>query len=294
MLVVGIDENGLGPRLGPLVATASLLEVEDHSLLSTDILPESKQVFTSGKRMEKGENLVLSFYSLLKGYIPSSPSQILSDLLLPLADTCTSPLPHCLPAFELPYWTAQSSIREDVAHHYLQKLGARLLEVKSVILCPAQLNKRLKSYNKNRIDYLSFEELMVYYREKFAGKEILFLCGAIGKTKDYSGFFSRLASLSYKTQREEDAVCYIFPSFAEVRFIENGDNKYFPIALSSLFGKYIRELFIEQLNRFFQSYVASLPHCSGYWDSTTGRFLEETAKLRQQLNIPEECFIRNK
>src|SRR5262245_41040971 len=30
MIIVGIDENGLGPRLGPLVATAAALRVESY------------------------------------------------------------------------------------------------------------------------------------------------------------------------------------------------------------------------------------------------------------------------
>src|SRR5688572_2511920 len=30
MIVVGVDENGLGPRLGPLIATAVALDVQDY------------------------------------------------------------------------------------------------------------------------------------------------------------------------------------------------------------------------------------------------------------------------
>lgn len=294
MLVVGIDENGLGPQLGPLVVTASLMDAEDPSALSTDILRESKQVFTSGKRMGEGEETVLSFYKSLKGHIPSSSSEILGDLLLPLPDTCTSPLPHCLPTFELPHWVTPDYIDERIAHYYLKKVGAHLLEIKSIALCPAQLNRRLESYSKNHIDFLLFEELMIHFKEKLEGKEVLFLCGGIGSTRNYEPFFVQLASLNCKAKRETEEVCYSFPGLGEVRFIKNGDEKYFPIALSSLFGKYIRELFVEQMNNFFHSHLPHLPYCSGYRDRVTERFIKETENLRKRLNLPRECFIREK
>ncbi|MGB9608507.1 MAG: hypothetical protein ACPL7E_08225 [bacterium] len=292
MLVVGIDENGLGPLLGPLVVTATLLSVADLEPLLRGSLRESKEIFRSGKKMEEGERYVLSFFHLLKGYIPSQPKEILKELLLPLDDTCISPLPHCQPDFKIPHWCNISEINENEAKTFLQEVGAELLEVKSIALCPAQLNKRLQSYNKNHIDYLLFEELMIYFKRKFK-EDILFLCGGIGTTKSYENYFRHLASLTYKkTEWNEEELSYSFPSFGEVRFIKDGE-RYFPIALSSDFGKYIRELFVEQMNSFFRDILPSLPYCSGYRDEKTKLFVEATEDLRERLGIPPICFLRS-
>jgi ribonuclease HIII len=293
MLVVGIDENGLGPELGPLVVTATLISVKNLEPLLRGSLKESKQIFRSGEKMGEGEDIVLSFFSFLKGYIPSHPREIFNKLLLTLEDTCDSPLPHCNPDFEIPNWCDKSQIRKNTAELFLKEVGGELIEVKSIALCPAQLNNRLQSYNKNHIDYLLFEELIMYFKGKYKD-EILFLCGGIGTTKDYSFYFRHLKALPYKSLRREEEVTYFFPSLGEIRFIKNGDEKYFPIALSSLFGKYIRELFIEQMNRFFRANLPSLPYCSGYRDRKTKEFIENSEKLREKLKIPKVCFLRFK
>jgi len=293
MLVVGIDENGLGPELGPLVATATLLSVKNIESLLAGSLKESKEIFRSGNRMGEGEDIVLSFFNFLKGYIPRHPQEIFNELLLTRDYTCDTPLPHCNPDFNIPNWCEKSRIRKSKAETYLNEVDGELIEVKSIALCPAQLNKRLKSYNKNHIDYLLFEELIRYFREKYK-EEIVFLCGAIGTTKDYSLYFRHLKALPYKSLRGEEEVAYFFPSLGELRFIKNGDNKYFPIKLASLFGKYIRELFVEQMNRFFRSNLPSLPYCSGYRDEKTKEFIKNSEEIRAKLKIPQTCFRRSK
>jgi ribonuclease HII len=293
MLVVGIDENGLGPELGPLVATATLLSVKNIESLLAGSLRESKEIFRSGEKMGEGEDIVLSFFSLLKGYLPRHPQDIFNELLLTRDYTCDSPFPHCKPDFAIPNWCEEAGIGKSKAELYLREVEGELIEVKSVALCPAHFNERLESYNKNHIDYLLFEELIRYFREKDK-EEIVFLCGAIGTTKNYSLYFHHLKKFPHKSEIGEGEVIYFFPSLGEVRFIQDGDNKYFPIKLASLFGKYIRELFVEQMNRFFRSNLPSLPYCSGYRDEKTKEFIKNSEEIRARLKIPQACFRRSK
>ena len=293
MLVVGIDENGLGPLLGPLVATATLLSVENIGSLLAGSLKESKEIFRSGEKMGEGEDIVLSFFSLFKGYLPRHPQDIFNELLLTRDYTCDSPLPHCNPDFTIPNWCEESQVRKSTAELYLREVNSELIEVKSIALCPAHFNERLERYNKNRIDYLLFEGLIRYFREKYK-EEIVFLCGAIGTTRDYSQYFRHLKMLPYESAGGRGEVVYFFPSFGEVHFIQGGDKKYFPIKLASLFGKYIRELFVEQMNKFFRANLPSLPYCSGYRDEKTKEFVKNSEELRKKLKIPQICFFRFK
>ncbi|MBC7328942.1 hypothetical protein H5T88_01130 [bacterium] len=293
MLVVGIDENGLGPVLGPLVATAALVSVKNFKSLLAGSLKESKEIFRSGENMGEGEDIVLSFFTLLKGYLPRHPQELFNELLLTQDYTCASPFPHCKPDFVIPNWCEEAGIRKSKAEIYLKEVDGELIEVKSIALCPAQLNRRLESYNKNHIDYLLFEELIRYFREKYK-EEIVFLCGAIGTTKNYPCYFHHLKAFPFKSERKEEEVVYFFPSLGEIHFIQEGDSKYFPIKLASLFGKYIRELFVEQMNRFFRSNLPSLPYCSGYRDEKTKEFIENSEEIRAKLRIPQACFIRSK
>lgn len=294
MLVVGIDENGYGPLLGPLVVTATLLEVEDEKLLLKGNLKESKQVFLSGEKMSDGEILVLSFYLHLKKHKPATPQQFLADLILPIDDNCNSPLSICSPQFRLPHWCDDDAIDEGLATQFLKEVGAKLVEIKSISLCPAQFNKRAKNISKAQLDYLLFETLILHMRNQYPEKRILFLCGFIGSTKNYSQFFYNLASEEWEEESNNAEVRYVFPNWGEIRFIKDGDKLYFPIALSSLVGKYIRELFIEQLNIIIKEHIQGINHTSGYPNTQTNEFITKTSKLRAKLGIPESCFIRCK
>ena len=79
----------------------------------------------------------------------------------------------------------------------------------------------------------------------------------------------------------------------KISFLQNGEEKEFPVALSSLFGKYIREIFMKRINKFFQNYNPKLKPVSGYRDSLTKGFIEETEGLRKKLKVSKECFLRN-
>ena len=83
-------------------------------------------------------------------------------------------------------------------------------------------------------------------------------------------------------------------SSVNISFIEGGDRHHFPIALSSLFGKYIREVFMHHQNRFFQRQAPSLRPASGYRDSTTKTFVEVTCDPRREMGLPDQCFLREK
>lgn len=293
MLVVGIDENGFGPRLGPLVVTASLVVVKDVGHLLQSSFKESKKICSSG-RMEECERIALSFHRLIYGSTPSSASKYLSDIVYSQEGDCSSPLPHCLPDFPLPCWTSESDLTEDRAQTFLKEIYVDLLEIRSIVICPGRFNEKLGTFSsKHHLEYALFEELIMYFTKQYQKEKVLFLCGRIGSTKDYSPFFNRFPLILGSPQREGET-WYLLPDDSEVRFITDGDEKYFPIALSSVVGKYIRELFIEQMNRYFRSYLPYLPYCSGYINPVTKRFIEETKNFREEMGIPDRCFIRER
>lgn len=314
MLVVGIDENGYGPRLGPLVVTGSLWRVEDLRFLhQPNPLPESKKVFSCGdsKKMGTGEGIVLALFRWLKGYTPSHTLQFLSSLLLPSQEKCSFSKDMCWPEFPLPHWNDGLSSKEEeevgeMLEHFLSFQGY-LMEVKSVLLCPRQFNeKRSELGNKAHVNFYLFEEVIRYFKEKYQGTlpledGFLFLCHQIGTTRDYRPFFRYLQNFEVVEEEREEGQApfgpggvsrYVLSDLGEVWFIQDGDQNCLPIALSSLFGKYIRELFVERINNFFREHVPDLPYASGYGDSKTKAFIEATENVREALGIPQQCFLR--
>ncbi len=307
MLVVGIDENGYGPRLGPLVVTGSLWRVDGLSFLHQPYpLPESKKVFSSGdpRKMGTGEKLVLALFRWLKGYTPSHTLQFLSSFLLSSQGCCFSK-DMCWPEFPLPHWgdglpSGEEEELGKMLEHFLSFQGY-LIEVKSVLLCPRQFNeKRRELGNKIHVNFYLFEETIRYFREKYKD-DFVFLCHQIGTTRDYRPFFHYLQNFKVAEEERETGHLpfspggvsrYVFSGLGEVWFIKDGDQNCFPIAVSSLFGKYIRELFVERLNNFFQEHIPNLPYASGYGDSKTQAFIKATENVRETLGIPQQCFLR--
>ncbi|MDI7267745.1 MAG: hypothetical protein QME96_07115, partial [Myxococcota bacterium] len=83
MPVVGIDENGLGPRMGPLVVTGVRLAGPAHPmerLRAATGLDDSKRVFSGGRRA-RGEALALAILGLRSD--PGGLGGLLSSIGLP-------------------------------------------------------------------------------------------------------------------------------------------------------------------------------------------------------------------
>lgn len=310
MYIVGIDENGLGPRLGPLVVTGSIFEIEgtyhpakfwEETSVPGLIINDSKKVF-SQRNKARGERSVLIYYHYLFKQPPGKANDFLSQILLSnfteLRRGCgeNSEIMCWEPGINLPFWYQENDLTK-----FTEKINQRMIklrEVKTILCCPYNFNSWLSTErvgdNKNRLDFSLFEDLIKYYYHKY-GEEILYLCGKIGGTINYRGYFSFLNNFSGRQEiGQRDLSSYRFDPLGTVQFIKDGDERHFPIALSSMFGKYIREIFIERLNRFFCSQIPGLRPVSGYNDMLTREFIRKTSQKRKELGIPDDCFLRSK
>ena len=77
--VLGIDENGLGPLMGPLVVTGTLLKYSGSSSRWFNDIADSKYFFstrTSGNYSRMEETVAAIFY-LANKIAPRSPAEIL-------------------------------------------------------------------------------------------------------------------------------------------------------------------------------------------------------------------------
>ncbi|MCJ7729097.1 MAG: hypothetical protein MUO27_04365, partial [Sedimentisphaerales bacterium] len=72
-----------------------------------------------------------------------------------------------------------------------------------------------------------------------------------------------------------------------LHFAVGADDRFLPVALASMLSKYLRQLLIENINRYFISFHAELKPTAGYW--TDGlRFIEDLKR-----NIPHVAFDSN-
>ena len=297
--VVGVDENGLGPRLGPLIATAATIEVKRYdreklaALASEAGIGDSKQTSAFGK-MAEAESLVLAVFEDAEQRAPTHFDDLLEGMALDgpliLRNRCpggqtesqcwSAAMP--LPAF------GGSLERGREMLGSLRKGGVRVKRVRTQIACAAFINDALAAgESKLKVDLGLFERLVLDAR-RATGHDLTAICGMVGGIRSYQNYFRHFA----KPKALRDACAYAVPDVGEVRFEVKADDRHLPVALASMVGKVMRELAMARIVRFYQGHDKSLRDVSGYHDPVTAGFVYSTTKLRKRLRIVGECFER--
>jgi len=315
MYVVGIDENGLGPLLGPLVVTGAILELDGEyepaalaAALAGGVRVDDSKAFMSHANPAAGERTALAFLDQLEEGRPPSADTLLQRLALPspVSDrSCPAaarPLCHG-PDLNLPCFGAQG---DDAAAQAalaaastelegrLAAAGVRFVGAMCVTLCARDFNRLVEVRGgKMALDLALFEQVILAAHERLARREALYLCGKIGSRKAYCKVLSLLKRFPGRTLAEEAArSAYRAEGLGQVEFVRDGDALHPPTALASVIGKYVRELAMVRINRFLGEHLANSRPASGYRDPVTRALIERSAALRRELRIPEECFCR--
>jgi len=304
VLVLGVDENGMGPRLGPLVSTGIVLEVRSYRpepLYARGLelgVGDSKATSAFGK-MARAEGLTLALVEQLVGRAPTSADLLLGDLGLdgPLTLRAQCPTgesvtqcwgaPLRLPAFGGSVEEGRTIVRG------LARSRVRVRRVRTAVACAGHLNRALDDgTNKLRVDLGLFERLILDARAS-STEDLRAICGMVGGLRRYAESFTHLGARGVETVGEEKgASVYRVPSVGTVSFEVKADARHLPVALASMVGKYVREIAMARINRFYGERIEGLPKASGYHDPVTRRFVEETAPLRKRLAIAPDCFER--
>lgn len=251
--VVGIDENGYGPLIGPLIITGikittpfdSIYSVSRHILQFSKMIDDSKKVFKrSLKSYQRGESIALSII-YKAGYTPKTFHSLI--------ELISKNTPSHLPDFPLPVWNDKDNF------HLLNLLddAIKLDKIYLEIISAEEFNLLIERFkNKAFIDFLGFK------RVREALKAEIFMMGKIGGTKFYTNFF-KLTKENTKVLTEEHTISYYKSDDTELYFILNGDEIYLPLMLASIIGKYIRELFMKAICEKFDLF-SLIPYASGY------------------------------
>ena len=301
MFLVGVDENGLGPRLGPLIATAAVLEVDtylesEHSALGKSLgVYDSKATSGFGK-MAAAEAITLAALERLHGRPPSN----IDDLLeLVTWQQGAEPAIACPPESRPQCWSQPVELPVfggaiDRGHRALDRLANAhiyLREVRSAVICAALVNLEVRRLgSKLLLDLSLFERLLLEARERLPADFEAF-CGKVGGIDRYPGYFRHLIGYTVESQTRTSS-SYRIAGLGRVTFEVDADSNHLPVGLASMVGKYVRELQMERQNRYYLQFDPSLKRVSGYRDKHTNAFVAATASLRQRLAIADQCFER--
>ena len=307
MLLVGVDENGLGPRLGPLIATMVSLEVASYErpqrarlqrVAARVGIGDSKQTSAFG-HMRVAEGLALAIMESLHGKLPRNVDELLDLLELDGSELLRAGCPDRSRAqcwsFEVSLPAFDGDVAEGRAQlARLRKHGVHLHAARSIVTCAGRMNEQLRQLgSRSSVDLAMFERLVLAAASASGDAELEIVLGMVGGIRDYERYFSLLSPESVSdAQRTKQAVSYRVAGVGSLSFEIDADARHLPVALASMVGKYVRELGMERQNRFYAHHQPSLPQPSGYYDPVTRSFIEQSRRLRTRLGIVDDCFER--
>ena len=301
-LQVGVDENGLGPRLGPMIVTGALVAVGDVEAFDAAAraagIGDSKAVGAHGA-MRHLEGTVLALLEVHLGLRPANFSELSAALcmqddaaLRALCPTGDAPrmcfgAPVPLPAFD----GVVTEARRDAARALLDAGGA-LRAVRYFSVCNRRLHVE-QDHGRSRfdVDLARMVDLVAALRRE-AGAPVRAVCGKVGGRKRYAQELERLSPLVAIEEESRRRAAYRVPSVGSVAFVQDADASDAAVGLASLVGKYVRELSMLRIHRDLVGGVPDLRPASGYHDPVTTRYIQATTLVRAARHIPDDCFER--
>jgi ribonuclease HII len=302
---IGVDENGLGAQLGPLVVTGVLALVDERGTrtLSRRLPKALRADLDDSKRLVSHADVSLgeAWARVLSDERASSPDALLDQLLLEDRPARTAPCPsHVAPqcwSESSETFTADEKLCDRVRAHRraLALRGVTLVAVRSSVWCTKRLNEaRARGINRFVADLHAMEGVLLNLRKQ-AGSNVDCVCGKVGGIGAYGKFFGPLSNHLHTVLDEGHArSSYYFPTVGEVAFVRDADAADPLVMLASLVGKYLRELLMARVARFYPTAFDSEAPPSGYHDPITQAFVDRTALARRRQKIPNTCFVRDR
>ena len=306
---VGVDENGLGPRLGPLIVTAVTARVDDGAarLLGKrprggagDRLGDSKRLASFGDTSPLGEAWASA---IVKRTDPAarfdSPAALLARVTLDDEPTLRA---LCPSHHESMCWggdgeslvgdgSLEEAVRRDLDR--LASRGVEVLSVRSSIVCARRLNDAVgRGLSRFHSDLHAMESLVIDAARRH-GPGVAATCGKVGGFDRYGGVFAHLGlhvPLVEGRARSE----YRVPGIGDVAFVRDAEDGHLLVAMASLVGKWARDLLMRRIVRFHRDRATNVPEASGYYDPVTTQFIAATALARKTARVDDACFLRRK
>ncbi len=328
--VVGIDEAGYGPNLGPLVITATHFIVT-----STDTaeswqsrfrqswysgpsggrprvpIDDSKRVYSSSSGIGSLESLVLAVVNLAAGRSGWGASAGRAASVAEPGDFqtlcrmlgATSRLPpwHVSDGVKLPLSADRDEILALRSHWCQTETSSQvqLQSLRSTVLFPREYNTELKRWD-NKASLLSSHSLaLVRSVSEHLPRDacVRVWCDKHGGRQRYAPFlFGAFGGALVDVVEETPALSHYRMLWKdrriEIRFLKGGESQ-LPVALASMVSKYVREVSMAAFNHYWEKQVPGIRPTAGY-PVDARRFREETADARRRLAMPDDLFWRER
>jgi len=317
-ILAGIDEAGFGPLLGPLVVSSSVFSVEP-ALLDADLWQAFRRSTGNSRKHLAGRLLIADSKKAFNrarglGHLERTSLAVLQSLGKEpghLGGLLAALCPDCLPRLaEYPWYqdlescplaaqAADVRIASKVFADDLTANGAKLVQVQSRCLDVAYYNGLVDTVrNKSQVLFVAVTQLIHAILTGFGDDRVRILVDRQGGRAHYREHLLRsFPGVDLRILREdEDNSIYEMRIGARVlrlSFEVGADDRHLPVALASMVSKYVRELLMERINRYFVAMDGNLKPTAGYWKDGR-RFVEEVRKQLPHLDIDPRRLIRSR
>ncbi len=290
-LVIGTDEAGYGPNLGPLViggtvwrvaAEPSEVETTLERLVTTarPLWGDSKTIYKAGAGMDNLERGVLVAVALAGGREPAGWHELLESLAGGSAVGAT-PEAAALAAVGLPLarHDPNCSERATTLRRALSADGLGLIAVRCRVVWPAEFNALLDR-GLNKSDILSQVTLDLAAELALLaddGEPVVIWCDRHGGRRRYAPQVARAfaATLVQPLEERPHKSAYALGGGRVIEFSVGGERR-LPVAVASMTAKYVRELAMLAFNEFWRQRQPELEATAGY-PVDAGRWRREAA-----------------
>jgi ribonuclease HII len=322
-VLAGVDEAGLGPVLGPLVVAGVAMTgprgqdpwkllrrvvCRRHSKKGSLRVADSKKVNQGPHGRQHLERTVLCFLGVLRDELPATLKELLEGSGVPLA-----PLERCpwYGHLDLPLPLDNDRDELELKSHLLARaMDKKQIHLQHIALRPvdaAEFNALItETDNKSHAHFHAYSaviaELLRVLDHSPAATDDAHLvadrCG--GRFRYLAGLRQHLRDRRIQILEEHpEFSSYLIhrltkdPDQAPVRisFAARGEDRAFPTALASCAAKYVRELMMECINRWFACHIPGLRRTAGYYVDGH-RFLEEVDSVTSKEGFPMEWLRR--
>ncbi|MBX3465096.1 MAG: hypothetical protein KF830_18150 [Planctomycetes bacterium] len=316
--LAGVDEAGLGPILGPLVvagvAMAGPEGTDPWQALRRHVarrkhqqgkvrVADSKLVHQGPHGRRRLEETALVFWTACHGDLPATLGDWLAAIgadvarlrLCPWYEDLALPLPLDADAGWL-------QLQAELVARALHKAEVRLLDIAVRPVDVEEWNELIADTdNKSRAHFRAYAEVIGRLLDRLPGAgdggRGHLVADRCGGRVHYAEDLRRLRpGARVDTLAEEPhASSYRLHGGGggevTVTFAEGGEARAFPTALASCFAKYLRELMVEVLNRWFQARVPGLAPTAGYFVDGQ-RFLGDLEPFLRTNALPRGRLVR--
>jgi hypothetical protein len=317
-LVVGIDEAGYGPTLGPLVVGATLWNVPSR-LAKADFwrllqdcvrrsvprgqwqlaVNDSKAVYNRKKGLSTLERPVLAFASAA-GLDCSALDVLLAQLGVGLHQANELPWYRGLTR-SLPTDRARSKY-EAVAQRLkrsMENAGVVCRGLRAEVVTEDRFNQRVAA-TRNKAAVLIEQVLrLIQFAADLAGdQDLVVRADRLGGRTNYRPLLAaafperhlHILEVSDKRSRYRLAVA---GNDWFIEFAVAADQQQLPVALASMLAKYLREVLMQGFNTYWHSRLPGLRPTAGYY-ADARRFLAEIEPVIPETDIARRRFVRSR